>query len=82
MEYAYAKQNRLNYVRLINKDGAPVSPTAAAFQAAAAKADWERAKDFYVVLTDQSGHDAWPIAGATFILVYKKPPDPARGLSG
>ena len=77
VEYAYAKQNHLNYVRMINKDGAPVAPTAAAFQAAAAKADWQHAKDFYVVLTDQSGHDAWPIAGATFILVYKKPSDPA-----
>jgi len=77
VEYAYAKQNHLNYVRMINKDGVPVSPTAAAFQAAAANADWAHAKDFYVILTDQSGHEAWPIAGATFILVYKKPPDPA-----
>jgi phosphate transport system substrate-binding protein len=76
VEYAYAKQNHLNYVRMINKDGAPVSPTAATFQAAAANADWAHAKDFYVILTDQSGHDAWPIAGATFILVYKKPSDP------
>jgi phosphate transport system substrate-binding protein len=77
VEYAYAKQNHLNYVRMINKDGMAVSPTAAAFQAAATNADWAHAKDFYVVLTDQSGHDAWPIAGATFILVYKKPSDPA-----
>jgi phosphate transport system substrate-binding protein len=77
VEYAYAKQNHLDFVRMINKDGVAVSPTAAAFQAAAAKADWAHAKDFYVVLTDQPGHDAWPIAGATFILVYKKPADAA-----
>jgi phosphate transport system substrate-binding protein len=77
VEYAYAKQNHLDFVRMINRDGVAVSPTAAAFQAAATKADWAHAKDFYVVLTDQPGHDAWPIAGATFILVYKKPPDPA-----
>ena len=77
VEYAYAKQNHLNYVRMINKDGAPVSPAAEAFQAAAANADWAHAKDFYVILTDQSGKDVWPIAGATFILVYKKPTDPA-----
>jgi phosphate transport system substrate-binding protein len=77
VEYAYAKQNHLNYVRMINHDGATVSPTAAAFQAAAAKTDWAHAKDFYVILTDQPGHDAWPIAGATFILVYKQPPDAA-----
>src|SRR5207244_6906557 len=48
VEYAYAKQNHLNYVRMINKDGKAVSPTAAAFRAAAAKADWVQAKDFYV----------------------------------
>ncbi len=62
---------------MMNSDGVAVSPTAAAFQAASAKTDWAHAKDFYVVLTDQPGHDAWPIAGATFILVYRKPPDPA-----
>lgn len=77
VEYAYAKQNHLTFVRMINKDGVAVSPTAAAFQAAAAKTDWAHSKDFYVVLTDQAGHDSWPIAGATFILVYKQPPDPA-----
>ena len=77
VEYAYAKQNHLDFVRMINKDGVAISPTAAAFQAAAAKADWAHARDFYLVLTDQSGHDAWPIAGATFILVYKKPADAA-----
>jgi phosphate transport system substrate-binding protein len=77
VEYAYANQNHLDFVRMINRDGVAVSPTASAFQAAAAKADWAHAKDFYVILTDQPGRDAWPIAGATFILVYKKPPDPA-----
>lgn len=77
VEYAYAKQNHLDFVRMINKDGASITPTAAAFQAAAANADWAHAKDFYVILTDQGGHEAWPIAGATFILTYKKPTDPA-----
>jgi len=77
VEYAYAKQNHLTYVRMINKDGVAVEPTAAAFQAAAANTDWAHAPGFYVVLTDQAGHAAWPIAGATFILVYKQPPDAA-----
>ena len=76
VEYAYAKQNHLTFVRMKNHDGIAVAPTAAAFQAAAAKTDWAHAKDFYVVLTDQPSQDAWPIAGATFILVYKKPSDP------
>jgi phosphate transport system substrate-binding protein len=54
-----------------------VEPTAAAFQAAAANTDWAHAPGFYVVLTDQPGQTAWPIAGATFILVYKQPSDVA-----
>src|SRR5476651_723760 len=37
VEYAYAKQNNLTFVRMINHDGVAVSPTAAAFQASAAK---------------------------------------------
>jgi len=63
--------------RAINKDGVTVSPSAASFQAAAAKADWVNAKDFYVILTQQAGHDAWPITGSVFVLVYRQPPDPA-----
>jgi phosphate transport system substrate-binding protein len=78
VEYAYAKQNTLTYVRMINHDGVAVDPTAEAFQAASAKTDWAHSKDFYVVLTDQPGKAAWPIAGATFILVYKNPPNPAK----
>jgi phosphate transport system substrate-binding protein len=75
VEYAYAKQNHLAHTRMINKDGQTVAPTADAFAAAAANADWANSKNFYVILTDQSGAQAWPIAGATFILVYKNPPD-------
>jgi phosphate transport system substrate-binding protein len=78
VEYAYAKQNGLTFVRMINHDGVAVSPTAEAFQASSAKTDWAHSASFYVVLTDQAGHDAWPIAGATFILVYKHPADPSR----
>ncbi len=78
VEYAYAKQNSLAFIRMINHDGVAVEPTAEAFQAASAKTDWAHAPGFYVVLTNQPGHDAWPIAGATFILVYKQPADVAK----
>jgi phosphate transport system substrate-binding protein len=78
VEYAYAKQNKMAYVRMINKDGVAVSPTAESFKAASAKTDWIHSAEFYVVLTNQPGHDAWPISGATFILVYKQPQDPSR----
>jgi phosphate transport system substrate-binding protein len=75
VEYAYAKQNKLNFAKLINKDGNAVAPTAAAFQAAAAGADWAGTPGFAVVLTNEAGAAAWPIAGATFILIHKQPQD-------
>jgi phosphate transport system substrate-binding protein len=77
VEYAYAKQNNLAYTKMVNKDGKVVSPVAAAFGAAAVGATWDPANGFGTVLTDQPGAATWPIAGATFILVYKKPQDQA-----
>jgi phosphate transport system substrate-binding protein len=77
VEYAYAKQNKMTTVNMINKDGKSVAPSAKAFQAAAASADWEKAEGFYVILTDEPGSESWPIAGATFILIHKQPQDPA-----
>jgi len=77
VEYAYAKQNKMTSVNMINKDGKSVAPSAASFQAAAANADWEKADHYYVILTDQSGADSWPIAGATFILIHTQPQDAA-----
>jgi phosphate transport system substrate-binding protein len=77
VEYAYAKQNKMVTVNMINKDGKVVAPDAQTFQAAAASADWEKSQGFYVILTDQPGAQSWPIAGATFILIHKQPHDPA-----
>jgi phosphate transport system substrate-binding protein len=81
VEYAYAKQNSLTYTLLRNRDGAFVSPTSAAFRAAAANADWSKTQDFYLLLTNQPGKDSWPITGATFILLHRvqSKPDRARG---
>ncbi len=77
VEYAYVKQNKMTYVKMINKDGKTVEPQAEAFQAAAANADWAHAPGYYLVLTNQAGAGSWPITGASFILVYKKPDDAA-----
>ena len=77
VEYAYAKQNKLTFTKLINKDGKAVDPTAASFTAAAASADWTGTPGFAVILTDEPGAGSWPIAGATFILMHKQPQDPA-----
>ena len=76
VEYAYAKQNKMSYVMLKNKDGSFVAPDDTSFKAAAAGAEWE--KSFYQVLTDEPGKDSWPITGATFILMHKNPEKPAN----
>ncbi len=75
VEYAYVVQNHMTYMKMINKEGAVVSPTAEAFQAAAANADWKSAPGFYLLLTNQPGKASWPIVGASFILMYKQPTD-------
>ena len=77
VEYAYALQNKMASVNMINLDGKAVAPNSAAFQAAAANADWAKSDSYYVILTNQPGADTWPIAGATFILMYKQPVDVA-----
>jgi len=73
VEYAYAKQNKMASVNMVNSDGKSVAPNAGAFQAAAANADWAKSDSYYVILTNQPGAQTWPIAGATFILMYKQP---------
>ena len=77
VEFAYAKQNNLAYTRMVNRDGKPVTPVASAFGASASSANWDPANGFGTILTDQPGAETWPIAGATFVLVYKQPPNPA-----
>jgi len=77
VEYAYAKQNKMSYLKLRNKDGSFVKPDDDAFKAAAAGADWN--KSFYQILTDQPGKGSWPITGATYILMYKTQDKPASG---
>jgi len=76
VEYAYAKQNKLTYALLRNKDGQFVSPDSTAFRAAASNADWSKTQDFNLLLTNQPGKDSWPITGATFILMHKQQSKP------
>lgn len=79
VEYAYVKQNKMKYVQLSNSTGSFVSPDDKSFKAAAAGADWS--KSFYQILTDQPGKDAWPITGATFILLHKVQGKPMQAVT-
>jgi phosphate transport system substrate-binding protein len=76
VEYAYAKQNKMAYAMMVNKEGTVVGPTSEAFQAAAANADWEHTPGYAVLLTNEPGAKSWPITGATFIIMYKKQDKP------
>jgi len=78
VETAYAKQNNLTTTKLVNKDGKAVAATPETIAAAAAGADWAKAPGFYMILTDEAGEKAWPIAGATFILLPKQPKNAAE----
>jgi phosphate transport system substrate-binding protein len=74
LEYAYVKQNKLNFVMMQNADGKFVAPDDETFKAAAAGADWN--KSFYQILTNQPGAASWPISGATFIMMQKSQDKP------
>jgi phosphate transport system substrate-binding protein len=69
VEYVYVKKNKMNYVSLKNAAGNFVEPSEASFKSAASGASWD--KSFNQILTNQNEKDAWPITGATFIIVYK-----------
>ncbi|KAE8756210.1 MULTISPECIES: phosphate ABC transporter substrate-binding protein PstS [Paraburkholderia] len=77
VEWAYAKQNKMTYVGLKNSSGTVVEPKTETFKAAAAGADWS--KSFYQILTNEPGKNAWPIVGATFVLLHTAQDKPAQG---
>ncbi len=77
VEYAYAKQNKLAHVILKNAAGNFVAPDDETFKDAAATADWNKSA-FGEILTNQAGKNAWPITGATFILMHKVQDKPAQ----
>jgi phosphate transport system substrate-binding protein len=76
VEYAYAKQNKQPYALMQNAAGNFVAPDDQTFAAAAAGADWS--KTFYQILTNQPGKDAWPITGATFIMMHERQDKPQQ----
>jgi phosphate transport system substrate-binding protein len=71
VEYAYAMENHLVYMDMINGAKKRVAPTMEAFQAAADQADFTKVKNFYLILTDQPGDKTWPITAATYMLLRK-----------
>jgi phosphate transport system substrate-binding protein len=77
VEFSFALQNKLAFGRVKNASGNFVLPSDETFQAAAASANWANARDFYLVMTNAPGENAWPIAATNFILMHKKPKNAA-----
>ena len=81
VEMSYALQNSMTYSRLKNAAGNYIVPSDKTFSAAAASAEWGAADDFYLVMTNAPGQEAWPITATNFILMYKQPKDAAGARS-
>lgn len=77
VEWAYTKQNHMTYTAMKNASGAVVQPSPETFKAAAAGADWKTS--FYQILTNEPGKDAWPVVGATFVLIHTTQEKPDHG---
>jgi phosphate transport system substrate-binding protein len=78
VEYAYVLQNGMNYASLQNAAGNFVLPNAETFSNAAATADWAKAQDFNLVMTNAPGANAYPITASVFILMPRQPKDKAK----
>jgi phosphate transport system substrate-binding protein len=79
VEFAYAKQNKMTYMDMINHEGKKLEPTMASFQAAASHADFSKVQNFYLILTDQPGAASWPITAATYMLMRPDYPAAKNG---
>ena len=77
VELIYAIQNKMPYADVKNSAGEFVKPTIESVTAALATADIP--DDFRFSMTNAPGKDAYPICGATWLLVYQQPKDPAKG---
>jgi phosphate transport system substrate-binding protein len=72
----FTKQNHMAYTALKNATGAAVQPGPETFKAAEAGADWSKSLNSF--LTNEPGHDAWPVVGATFVLLHVSQDKPER----
>ncbi|MHB1325533.1 MAG: phosphate ABC transporter substrate-binding protein PstS [Thermoleophilia bacterium] len=79
VELAYAKQNKLAYALMKNKSGNFVEATVDSTRAAVKSSVASLPADLRISLGNPDGKDAYPIAGFTYILVYKNQKDQAKG---
>jgi phosphate transport system substrate-binding protein len=77
VELIYAIQNKMPYAEVKNSAGKVVKPTLEAVTAAMATANIP--DDFRFSMTNAPGNDSYPIAGTTWLLVYERQKDAAKG---
>jgi len=77
VELAYAIQNKLPYADMKNSSGNYITPSIDSVTAALATATIP--DDFRFSMVNPPGHDAYPIAGTTWLLVYAQQKDHAKG---
>ena len=77
VELIYAVQNKMPYADVKNSAGNFVKPSLESVTAALATADIP--DDFRFSMTNAPGKDAYPIAGATWLLVYQQQKDATKG---
>jgi phosphate transport system substrate-binding protein len=77
VELIYALQTKLAYADLKNADGKYITPSLESVTAAMATA--KVPDDFRFSMVNAPGPDAYPIAGATWLLVYERQKDAAKG---
>jgi len=75
VEFAYARQNKLAVAELKNPAGQVVAPDFDSFAEAAATAQLDSKNHFYSWMTNSPGKKAWPITGATYILLAREKND-------
>jgi phosphate transport system substrate-binding protein len=78
VEYAYAREHKLDLVALKNHDGVFLTPAPEAFAAVAAGEDWSAAAGFGVPTLDRPGAGSWPLVLVSYALVRDDAPADRR----
>ncbi len=79
VELAYALTNKMTFGNVRNKAGQFVRPSLSSTTKAMEGALRTMPADYRVFFTNPDGHDVYPVAGFTWILIYGEQPDPAKG---
>ena len=77
IELAYAHQNKLPFADLKNAAGKTISPSLDSISEALATA--KIPDDFRFSIVNPPGENAYPVAGATWLLVYEQQKDATKG---